>query len=840
MNGKRQSIRRLLAGLLAAVLAFGSAPQMTFAEETEVTGSSKSAPEEYKVGTECQGVLLPGEDPDTEDGEPVYYDRRFYRFTVETTGRYAFATTGDSRMQYQVVEDPDFESSSFDKMRWRSWRNNPNQLDLIGGTTYYLTADGSSCSEESVSYSFSLTLDEKYVINTPDDPIDVTLDTQYDKTICGSFREDSQVYPSDGEAYATNVYRFTLPTAGRLTMNTVSPSEYDQRISWWLRVNPKNEYDEESWSFSLTGEESGFTGQHVNTIDMIGGTYFICVKSMDGEKKDADYSFRLTFDPIVTDDSEKTIFDTVMSGSNNTWETAAQIDVAQKYVAQSVYADYHKRMESDWFKFTLAKDSKLYLSASTDQIDLLKFRIYEPGTYSVQLISTVPCPYEAGAGNPLAGVPLVTTSDSIGGGKTSTTFKAGVYYISVEKERNDLAGSVGNTGAYRFEIRNSIPADVQSVQIMDGTTGKEVRSVQVEVNKTKKLTALVLPEEAADRTVQWSIDSEEFATVDAAGLITGLKEGSCTLTVTTKGLNSKGEQLTASCTVNVVPEGTAPVEPDEPDEPDIPEGQCPPIVVRQKIYLYDPAYFGGTLDKTDKWDVYPKYGTVARAKGVFTATKAGEVTVTRKVKVDGEYDEANFIKRTFTIVAPAYPLNDNNKPQKIFTIDRKGGGIIAKDVLSTGNSGIVPTGYAYSKNRNFDFNEKTGEVIAKKNGSCIVSVYYGDIDKKYAAKYTYTVKAVLPKLTAKLTVKAGAKNPKRAVVTLNKIHKNRGLGVTDWHVEAIDPVTGQRTGDLDCVYIEPDEKNALKCKVWGLKKGQKAWVVAVVDRAEYYCEVIVK
>jgi hypothetical protein len=48
------------------------------------------------------------------------------------------------------------------------------------------------------------------------------------------------------------------------------------------------------------------------------------------------------------------------------------------------------------------------------------------------------------------------------------------------------------------------------------------------------LKATVSPADAADTAVTWTSDKEEFATVDANGTVTGVKEGSATVTVTTK------------------------------------------------------------------------------------------------------------------------------------------------------------------------------------------------------------------------------------------------------------------------------------------------------------------
>ncbi|HIW72627.1 MAG TPA: Ig-like domain-containing protein [Candidatus Levilactobacillus faecigallinarum] len=57
-------------------------------------------------------------------------------------------------------------------------------------------------------------------------------------------------------------------------------------------------------------------------------------------------------------------------------------------------------------------------------------------------------------------------------------------------------------------------------------------TASVEVGKTVKVTATVVPADATDKTVTYSIDDDTIATVTADGTITGVKAGSATVTVT--------------------------------------------------------------------------------------------------------------------------------------------------------------------------------------------------------------------------------------------------------------------------------------------------------------------
>ena len=78
--------------------------------------------------------------------------------------------------------------------------------------------------------------------------------------------------------------------------------------------------------------------------------------------------------------------------------------------------------------------------------------------------------------------------------------------------------------------------------------------LSLKVGNTGDIVATVTPENATDKTVTWASSDIAVATVDTAGKVTAVKEGTATITVTTKD----GEK-TAACTVTVsVSEGYDP------------------------------------------------------------------------------------------------------------------------------------------------------------------------------------------------------------------------------------------------------------------------------------------
>lgn len=95
---------------------------------------------------------------------------------------------------------------------------------------------------------------------------------------------------------------------------------------------------------------------------------------------------------------------------------------------------------------------------------------------------------------------------------------------------------------------------IQPMNIVAGGDGTAVASVNLDKNSlqldnigdTYQLTATVLPATAEDKSVSWISSDATVASVDANGLVTALKDGMTTITVTT----NDGSQ-TAQCMVNV-------------------------------------------------------------------------------------------------------------------------------------------------------------------------------------------------------------------------------------------------------------------------------------------------
>lgn len=57
-------------------------------------------------------------------------------------------------------------------------------------------------------------------------------------------------------------------------------------------------------------------------------------------------------------------------------------------------------------------------------------------------------------------------------------------------------------------------------------------ATSIEIGKTTQITATVLPADATDKTVAYSINDKTLGTIDAKGVLTGIKAGMVTVTGT--------------------------------------------------------------------------------------------------------------------------------------------------------------------------------------------------------------------------------------------------------------------------------------------------------------------
>ena len=134
--------------------------------------------------------------------------------------------------------------------------------------------------------------------------------------------------------------------------------------------------------------------------------------------------------------------------------------------------------------------------------------------------------------------PEIATVSSSG---VVTGVKAGKTNIVVESKGTKSDGS---------KVSKKVAITVNEVFL----TELNVRnaSVRLQVNGSEQIEATILPADASNKNLIYSVEDASIATVSAGGLIKGVKPGSTTVHVKTEGKNAAGAQLEKTIAVEVV------------------------------------------------------------------------------------------------------------------------------------------------------------------------------------------------------------------------------------------------------------------------------------------------
>lgn len=119
--------------------------------------------------------------------------------------------------------------------------------------------------------------------------------------------------------------------------------------------------------------------------------------------------------------------------------------------------------------------------------------------------------------------------------------KVGIGNTPDDKAKYLASNSTGSTWSSPL---TKVTVPEPSVSVTGASLNKSATSIVV--GSSEQLTATVTPENATNKTVTWSSNSEGVATVSETGLVKAVKAGKSTITVTTKDGNK-----TATCEVTV-------------------------------------------------------------------------------------------------------------------------------------------------------------------------------------------------------------------------------------------------------------------------------------------------
>lgn len=102
-----------------------------------------------------------------------------------------------------------------------------------------------------------------------------------------------------------------------------------------------------------------------------------------------------------------------------------------------------------------------------------------------------------------------------------------------------IASSLDGSGVQAKCLVNVLP-------LVSDITLNEI-SITLNEGQTFAITAIVTPEEAANKTLLWTSSNEDVATVDQTGLVTTISAGTATITATA----TDGSEISASCIISV-------------------------------------------------------------------------------------------------------------------------------------------------------------------------------------------------------------------------------------------------------------------------------------------------
>ncbi|MDR2125937.1 MAG: Ig-like domain-containing protein [Prevotellaceae bacterium] len=190
----------------------------------------------------------------------------------------------------------------------------------------------------------------------------------------------------------------------------------------------------------------------------------------------------------------------------------------------------------------------------------------------------------------------------------------------------DAAGSVTAVSAGKTTIfvatEDKAKTDSCVVTVTDKAipvTGVSVTptAASVEINKTVKITAKVLPDNATNKKVTWKSSDANIATVDTSGTVTGKKEGKATITVTTED-----GAKTATCAVTVTASSSVAVTGVKVDP------TAASVEVNKTVKITATVEPATATNKKVSWKSSDESVATVDANGTVTGKKAGSATVT--------------------------------------------------------------------------------------------------------------------------------------------------------------------------------------------------------------------
>lgn len=258
--------------------------------------------------------------------------------------------------------------------------------------------------------------------------------------------------------------------------------------------------------------------------------------------------------------------------------------------------------------------------------------------------------------------------------------------------------------------------------LVDAAKKKTVKVEKVTLNKSKAtlikgskmtLKATLNPKNTTQKKLKWSTSNKKVATVNAKGVVQGIKKGTATITVQVKGTSKK-----ATCKVTVKNPIKVQKVTLSPKGASLYEGQSRTLKANLK-----PA---NTTQKTLVWSTSNKKVATVTSKGVVRAVKKGTATITVTVKGTSK-------KATCKITVKAKPVVKVTSLAFSETEKTIGKGDIyqTKVTLKPTNATNKEVTYS-SSNPSVATVDSKGKVTGKKIGDTVITATAKDGSKKKA------------------------------------------------------------------------------------------------------------
>ena len=178
----------------------------------------------------------------------------------------------------------------------------------------------------------------------------------------------------------------------------------------------------------------------------------------------------------------------------------------------------------------------------------------------------------------------------------------------------DLYVSAGCISAYQSAIywKNF---NIKKIHALSTSIALNKTSASLKATETLTLVATVLPENATDKSVEWSSSDESVAEVDENGVVTAIAVGEATITATTVD----GSNLSASCKVTVVPTLAVSIELNQTEAS---------VEEKSDLQLTATILPEHATNKEVAWSSSYKWVATVDNTGLVTIHSAGEVIIT--------------------------------------------------------------------------------------------------------------------------------------------------------------------------------------------------------------------